>query len=88
MGTIQELKYKVKETTIERGEPYVRRQILTFTKQLNEEVTRLDVVLASLQDVLKRSADVEEIKTMKIKIRKKEFQRRMEQEKRLEEMGF
>lgn len=88
MGTIQELKYKVKETKIERGEPYVRRQILTFTKQLNEEVTRLDVVLASLQDVLKRSADVEEIKTMKIKIRKKEFQRRMEQEKRLEEMGF
>ena len=88
MGTIQELKYKVKETMIERGEPYVRRQILTFTKQLNEEVTRLDVVLASLQDVLKRSAVVEEIKTMKIKIRKKEFQRRMEQEKRLEEMGF
>lgn len=76
------------ENMIERGEPYVRRQILTFTKQLNEEVTRLDVVLASLQDVLKRSADVEEIKTMKIKIRKKEFQRRMEQEKRLEEMGF
>lgn len=76
------------ENMIERGEPYVRRQILTFTKQLNEEVTRLDVVLASLQDMLKRSADVEEIKTMKIKIRKKEFQRRMEQEKRLEEMGF
>ena len=76
------------ENMIERGEPYVRRQILTFTKQLNEEVTRLDVVLASLQDMLKRSADDKKKKTMKIKIRKKEFQRRMEQEKRLEEMGF
>ena len=48
MGSIKELKYKIKEIMIEKDEP--EDEIDTFTKQLNEEVARLDVVLASLEN--------------------------------------
>ena len=47
MGSIKELKYKIKEIMIKKDEP--EDEIDTFTKQLNEEVARLDVVLASLK---------------------------------------
>ena len=89
MGSIHELKYKVQEIMIEKDEPE-KEQIRLHKEQLDEKVIRFDAAVASFEDKMKQLADGEEVKMkqQEDQDQEEEFWRRMEQEKRLEEMLF
>lgn len=65
MGTVQELKYKIQKILIKKAK--LEELASTFIEQLDEEVARFDVVVANLEDALKRLVDGEVVKTNHLK---------------------
>ena len=65
MGTVQELKYKIQNILIKKAK--LEELASTFIEQLDEEVARFDVVVANLEDALKRLVDGEVVKTNQLK---------------------
>lgn len=65
MGTVQELKYKIQNILIKKAR--LEELASTFIEQLDEEVARFDVVVANLEDALKRLVDGEVVKTNQLK---------------------
>ena len=65
MGTVQELKYKIQKILIKKAK--LEELASTFIEQLDEEVARFDVVVANLEDALKRLIDGEVVKTNHLK---------------------
>lgn len=65
METVQELKYKIQNILIKKAK--LEELASTFIEQLDEEVARFDVVVANLEDALKRLVDGEVVKTNQLK---------------------
>lgn len=65
METVQELKYKIQKILIQKAK--LEELASTFIEQLDQEVARFDVVVANLEDALKRLVDGEVVKTNQLK---------------------
>ena len=65
MGTVQELKYKIQKILIKKAK--LEELASTFIEQLDEEVARFDVVVANLEDALKRLVGGDVVKTNQLK---------------------
>lgn len=65
METVQELKYKIQKILIKKAK--LEELASTFIEQLDQEVAKFDVVVANLEDALKRLVDGEVVKTNQLK---------------------
>ena len=86
METLHDLKYKVQEIMTEKDEE--ASAIDAYVEQLEDRISKFDVVISILERAIQLLADSEEVKSRRREDQEQEveFQRKLEQEKWLEEM--
>ena len=86
METLHDLKYKVQEIMTEKDEE--ASAIDAYAEQLEDRISKFDAVISSLERAIQLLTDSEEAKSRHREDQEQlvEFQRKLEQEKWLEEM--